>query len=209
MNARLTAGCGIAAAVLFIVGNSLWAWEQPESNAPADELIAFYADNADGIIWGGGMSLLSIALILVFAAGLRRLLADAEGNDGLATAAFGGAVLLAGAGLVAETLNMVGGLRADEGDLSPELADSLFEISYALGFQGAGVGMGLFAICVAASALRSRAVLPPWLAAITILAGLLLLSPLVEIGFYVAFPLLIVISLVLLRAPPGIPDATG
>ncbi len=59
------------------------------------------------------------------------------------------------AGLGAETLNMVGAWRADDGQLTPELGRALFEISYVFGYNGAGVGIGILLLAIAAVALPS------------------------------------------------------
>jgi hypothetical protein len=113
----------------------------------------------------------------VFAAAVRRLLADAEGDDVLATTAFGGALLALAAGVGAESINMVGGLRAEDGELSRSLARSLWEISQVFGTIAAAVGIAVFALATAVVALRTRQVLPRWLAVVTLIIGLSLLTP--------------------------------
>lgn len=161
---RVTGLAGLGVAVLFGVGNALWAFEQPEAGAPVSEVVAFYTDNSTGIVVGGSLSLLASALFVLFASGVRAILREHEGDDLFATTAFGGALLLVAAGLGAETLNMVGAWRAAEGQLAPELGQALFEISYVLGYNGAGVGAGILLLATAAVALRARALMPRWLA---------------------------------------------
>jgi hypothetical protein len=100
---RATGLAGLGVVILFDVGNALWAFEQPTAGAPAREIVAFYADNSAWIIAGGSLSLLSIALLVFFASGVRAILREHEGDDLLATIAFGGALLLvAGISGVAE-----------------------------------------------------------------------------------------------------------
>lgn len=183
LNARRCAGIsGIAVAALFTAGNALWALNWPAAGAPAAEVADFYRDTSDRIVIGASLSLLAIAAFVLFSAALRRMLTEAEGDDLLATTAFGGALLGMAAGLGAETINMVGALRARDGQLSDELAQSLWEIARVLGSTAAGVGMGLFALATAAVALRTGAVLPRWFAIVTAVIGALLLTPVSHVG---------------------------
>jgi hypothetical protein len=178
LNARRYAGLsGIAFVVLFGTGNALWALDWPEVGAPAAEIVDFYRDTSGRIVAGASLSLLAIAAFLLFAAALRRVLTDAEGDDLLATTAFGGALLGLAAGLGAETINMVGALRARDGELSDALAQSLFEISQILGSNAAGVGIAIFAVATAAVALRTGLILPRWLAIVMVVVGISLLTP--------------------------------
>jgi hypothetical protein len=188
-------------AVLFGGGSALWSFEQPDAGAPAREIVAFYADNSAEIIAGASLSLLAIALFVLFASGVRAILREHEGDDLLATAAFGGALLAMAAGLGAETINMVGALRADDGSLTPQLARSLFEISYVLGYNGAGVGIGTLLLAIAAVALRARALLPRWLALLLLVVGLVFITPLCRFLLGPSVLLLAIVSALLLRHP--------
>lgn len=195
---------GIAFVVLFGTGNALWAFDAPEVGAPAGEVLGFYTDNSGGIVTGATLSLVSIAAFALFAAAVRRVLADAEGDDVLATTAFGGALLALAAGLGAESINMVGGLRAGDGELSGPLAQSLFEISQVLGTIAAAVGIAVFALATAAVALRTRLVLPRWLAVVTLIIGLSLLTPATRILEWSGAAMMLValiVALSLIRAP--------
>jgi hypothetical protein len=196
---RTTGLAGVGVAVLFGVGNALWAFDQPNAGAQVGEILAFYTDTSARIIVGGSISLLSIALFVVFASGVREILRENEGDDLLATAAFGGAILLVAAGLGAETLNMVGAWRADDGQLTPELGRALFEISYVLGYNGAGVGIGILLLAIAAVALRARALMPRWLALLLFVVGLAFITPLSRFLLGPSVLLLAVVSVQLLR----------
>jgi hypothetical protein len=168
---------GIAFVVLFAAGNSLWAFDAPETGSPAGEILQFYGDASTGIIAGAALSLLSLASFAVFAAAVRSLLVDAEGEDLLATTAFGGAGLALASGLGAESINMVGGLRAVDGELTEALAQSVFEISQVLGTVAAAVGVAVFAVSTAVVALRTRQLLPRPLALLVLAVGVSLLTP--------------------------------
>jgi len=201
MARRYAGWSGIAAAVLFGVGSGIWGLDMPEPGSAASEVVRFYEDTADRIVVGATLSLLGIAAFVAFAAGLRRVLAEAEGDDLLATTAFGGAVLGMAAGIGAETINMSAALRARDGDLSDALAQPLFEASQALGSTASAVGVGVFAVATAVAMLRTGAVAPRWAAVLTLLVGIVLLTPLgrvqelagasmVLLGLVVGMPLL-------------------
>ena len=205
---RVTGLAGLGVVVLFGVGNALWAFEQPDAGASVQEIVAFYTDNSAWIIAGASISLLASALFILFASGVRAILREHEGDDLFATAAFGGALLLVAAGLGAETINMVGALRAEDGSLTPQLGRSLFEISYVLGFNGAGVGIGILLLATAAVALRARALMPRWLALLLLIVGLAFITPLSRFLLGPSVLLLAAVSAQLLRASPAVATST-
>ena len=67
---------GMAGALMFAVGNAIWGLDMPEDGTSVPEVVDFYADTADRIVIGGSLSLLSIAVFLVFGA------AHAAGAEG-------------------------------------------------------------------------------------------------------------------------------
>jgi hypothetical protein len=211
--ARRIAGIsGLAAGLLFAGGNAIWgAFEMPEGGAPAGELVAFYEDTADRIIIGASLSLLAIAAFLLSAAAIRRVLIEAEGDDVFATTAFGGAVLGVAAGLCAEAVNMLGAIRARDGELSGELARSLFEIPQIMGSVGTALGFGVFALAIAAVAWRSGRVIPRYDAVLIAIIGLVLLTPLAyipELPGTCLVVLALILGVQLLRPPPAAPTPT-
>jgi hypothetical protein len=175
---RVTGLARLGVAVLFSVGNALWAFDQPDAGASAREIVAFYTDASPRIIVGASLSLLAAVLFVLFASGVRAILRKHEGDDVFATAAFGGALLVVAAGLGAETINMVGAARADDGQLTPELGRALFEISYVLGYNGAGLGICVLVSATAAVALRVPAFLPRWLGPLLLVIGFAFITPL-------------------------------
>ena len=179
---RHAAISGLAAVVLFAVGNALWGLGMPEDGTAIDEVLDFYDERADRIVVGGSLSLLSIAAGIWFASSYRQVLRDEGVDDFLATAAFSGMLIGLGSGLIAEGTNTVAGLRAQDGELTAELGQALFEISQMFGAPAAGVGFGVGAIAIAVAALRSGRVLPRGLAMATLAAGILLLSPLAHVN---------------------------
>ena len=81
----------------------------------------------------GSLSLLAVAVFLVFGAAMHQVLKNAGGEDFLATTALSGWLLAMTVGIGAEGINLAAALRAQDDELSPDLAQSLFEISQVLG----------------------------------------------------------------------------
>ncbi|MGH2838767.1 MAG: hypothetical protein ACRDJY_10550 [Thermoleophilaceae bacterium] len=202
---RLAGVSGITGAVLFAVGSAIWGLDMPEDGTPVAEVVEWYGDTADRIVLGGSLSLLSIAAFLLFAGAIRRVLADAEGDDVLATTAFGGFLLGMAAGISAEGINLAAGLRAQDGELGDDLAQSMFEISQIFGSMLTGIGLGVFALATAVIALRSGLVLPRWLAIFTLVLGIALLTPVAHVNWVAGAALVLLCGLIgaalLLRAP--------
>ena len=205
--ARRWAGLsGLAAFALFAAANALWAFEQPEPGSSAPELIAFYTDLSDRIVAGGLGSLLSLAAFVVLAAALRSVLIELEGDPLLADIAFGGILLGLAAGLGAESVNLTAAVRAGDGELTESLALTLFDISYVFGSYASGIGFGIATLAIGVAGLRSRALLPRWLAVAAVVIGLAMVTPLAGylIGEYTVAPcfvLFAILSVLLLRDP--------
>jgi hypothetical protein len=201
---RLAAISALAAGLLFVVGSAVWAFEMPEGGASGQELVSFYDDNSGRIIVGGSLSLLAVAVFLLAASAFRRVLIDAEGDDVLATTAFAGALLGVGSGIVAESVNMFGAIRAKDGELDEGLARALFEVPQAMGTVATAVGFAVFALASAWVAGRSGRVFPRYDVALFTLTGLVLLSPLAVLPEVPGAALVFLASIVgvqLLREP--------
>jgi hypothetical protein len=175
---RLTWIAGLAAALLFMAGSGIWALDQPTAGASDEEILSFYSDTSTRIVIGGSLSLVAIALFTVFASGLRLILRERDVDDLFGLTAFGGIMLLLAVGVGAETINMVGAMRAADGDLSAELGRAVFEISYVLGYNAAGLGVGIVLLATAGAAWRSPGSLPGWAAPTLAVTALLLMTPL-------------------------------
>ena len=190
--------------ILFSAGNALWAFEQPDRGASGPELLAFYGDLSGRIEVGGLLSLASIAMFVVFASAFRAVLVELEGDELFANIAFGGALLGLAAGVGAESINMAAALRAQDGELTEALAMALFDISYVLGTNAAGIGLGLLTFVTGAAALRSGVLLPRWLAVAALGVGVASLTPfwhdaLDQYGTGPSFLILLAVGVLLLR----------
>jgi hypothetical protein len=198
-NHRFAGWSALATAILFGVANALWVLDQPGFEASGKHLVRFYRGASDRIVTGALLSLVSFALFLVFASAFRSVLVELEEDELHANMAFAGVLMVVAAGFGAEGINMAAALRAVDGHLSGILAQALFETSYVFGYNAAGIGLGVFGIAVGAAALRASALLPRWLAAISIMLGALLLTPLSRYLLAAGFVLVGVVGVQLLQ----------
>lgn len=104
---------------------------------------------------------------------------------------------------------MAGALRAEHGQLTPGLGRALFEISYTLGYNAAGVGVAILLLAVAAVALRTRALMPRSLALLMVVFGIAFITPLSRFLVGPSVLLLLVASVQLLRRPERGPSESG
>ncbi len=73
----------------------------------------------------------------------------------------------------------------------------MFEISYVLGYNGAGLGAGIALLAIAGAAWRSPGFLPGWATPVLAVAGLLLMTPL---SVYLFGPAVVIFVIVAGRA---------
>lgn len=204
---RWTGGSAVATAVFFGAANVLWALEQPGQGASAPRLLRFYGELSGRIVAGALLSLVAIAIFVVFGAALRGVLVELEGDELLGNVAFGGVLLGAAAGVGAEAINMAAALRAQDGQLTAPLAQALFDSSYVLGYNAAGIGIGLLSVAIGVAALRAGGLLPRWLAVLAVALGLALLTPLSRYALGPSFLLLLILGVLLLLRGTAVPPA--
>jgi len=190
---RLAPLSGLVAALLFGAGNAFWAFEQPQRDAGPAEIVSFYEGTSTGIVIGATLSIASLLFLVWFGAVLGRWLARADGAEqsGLPLMAFGGAVLTAAVGLGAESINMAGAMRAEDGQLTPETAQIFFDVSYALGYPAAGVAIATMAAPIGVIAMQSGRMLTGWLAWYSVAVGLVMLIPQLSIVLLFIAPLVL------------------
>ncbi len=196
---RFAGWSALATAILFGVANALWVLDQPEFGASGAHLLRFYRNESGRIVTSALLSLVSMALFLAFASAFRGVLVELEEDELHANMAFGGVLIVVAAGLGAETINMAAALSAGQHHLNGTLALALFDTSYVLGYNAAGIGLGVLGIAVGAAALRARALLPRWLAVLVIALGVVLVTPLSRYLLAAGFLLVGTIGVRLLR----------
>ncbi|MGH2980695.1 MAG: hypothetical protein ACRDKV_01450 [Solirubrobacterales bacterium] len=165
--------------ILFAAGSAIWGFEQPQRDAEVAEIVSFYEETSTEILIGGTMSIVSVIFLVWFGAVLRGWLTQAEGAErsGLPLVAFGGAVLTAAVGLGAETINMAGAMRSEDGELTAGTAQVYFDVSFMFGYPAAGVAIAAMAAPLAMIAVRERLVLLSSLSWLAVAVALVMVIP--------------------------------
>jgi hypothetical protein len=206
---RLEPLTGIVAAVLWVVG--VWVVEgpgnQPDSDASAAAILAFFKDEVGAIFLGAFLFGLGALFFLWFLGSLRAVLGTAEGGarrlTGIAYAgglATGICLLLLPGGTTAGAIN--------EQNLTPEAAQALLTMFNAFYF-GAELACAVFLFAVALIIFRFGA-LPVWLGwSSAVLALWLVILPVGWIAMAIGFPLWVVAVAWLLYARAGAAPAAA
>jgi hypothetical protein len=186
---------GIVAVACWVLGVILIMGVTDEDKGP--EILAQYQAHDGRILGGGIIYLIGVALFVWFLGGLRSRLLAAEGPDGRLTAiAFGGGVASAICLALIPGPDLAGALSKDDIDASGAAA-----IHYLTGmfFLAAEYLCPVLLAATAFVARRTGAVLPGWLAWITLLiAFVLLVAPIGWAALIFAFPIwVLVVSYVL------------
>lgn len=194
---------GVLAGLLFFVGLVL-LWDDPSSETGPAETFAYWQDDrGQHQIVALLVAPLIAFLLLFFGAGLRRRLAQGNGDAGHGTVAFGGALL------GAMTFALVGMLEgamtnaAHEGERETVYTLNQLHSYDWLGWNAAFAAM-LLATGIGA---RRNGMLPTPLAWATIIIGASLLTPLGFFGFILVPVWLIVVGLWLYRRETASPEA--
>jgi len=170
---------------------------------PAGEIESFYEDNSTMISVGAFLTLLSVFFFLWFLGSVRSSLRVAERGTGrLSAVAFGGGVAAAAAMVVGYSATLAAAQRAGTtGGISADAATSLHDLAGVLVGNTAPVA---FAVLVAAAALVAlrTGVFPAWLAWVSVVLAVGLLTPLNYIFMGFALLWVLIVSILLFRQNP-------
>jgi hypothetical protein len=149
---------------LYVVGAGV-----PEADASGEEVLAYYEDNEVKEVAASVLAIVAAASLVFFGAHVRRAILQLEEPGGfLAPVAMAGAVLLAAAIGVAESLH--GALVIDPQYLTPESAKALNVLDQQFIFSTI-LGLGVFLLALGLASVRLN-VLPAWLGWIGIVVGI-------------------------------------
>ena len=211
---RLAPLTGVVFVALYVIASIIGLEGSPDFAGTPEEISTFFVDQQDEILISTVIASFSAPFFLWFAACLRSAIARAEGGTArLASTAYGASVAALALGIGGVFVTAMGALRVEEqGEISPELAAAYFDIGQILSFGAlpAAIAAGLAATAIAA--LRYRAVLPVWLAYLTlVLAVVDLIPPISWIGTLVGIPWVLVVSVLLYgqRAGEDLPAPAG
>jgi hypothetical protein len=180
-------------AIVFILDNNT-----PNADDSTSSVVTYWTDHSGKATIAGLVGAFAVIFLLWFAGSLRGALRRAEGAEGrLSALAFAGLVVVSTAGAIGSNLDFILGTESD--DLHSGHADFVIQTLSALDADFffpfvAGLAVTMFA--TAFCAFRFGA-LPRWLAWVSLVIGIVLVTPLGFIGFLAAIIWVLVVSIVL------------
>jgi hypothetical protein len=190
---------GVLAVVGWVLGVLILGDISDKDKGP--EILAEYQLHDGRILLGGVIWLLGSAFFLWFLGTLRARLRAAEGGfGGLAPLSFAAGVAAAVCLTLLPTADMAGALAEDDLDASAALAVHTVGTAF---FFAAEYLCPVFLVATALVALRTRAVLPRWLAWVSLLVALVMvIAPIGWAALLFAFPIwVLLVSFLLWRLP--------
>jgi hypothetical protein len=194
---------GIVYVVLFVVGTILMVGDNPAGDAPPGKVIAYFQDSGhrDKIHLGWFAILFAVFFLLWFVASLRELVRGYAGDGVLLTVTTVGGAIYAATTLVSFSLEE--GILTMSDDTYHHAVDPLVihganDAGYTIHSAG-GTAIAAMMIATTLAALRARA-MPGWLAAISILAGVIAIFSIFFFPWFVIALWLIVASVLVTRA---------
>jgi hypothetical protein len=201
---------GILFVVLLVVGFTVGGDSPSADNL--GEIAKFWKTDDSKQMIAAGLVALSTVPLIIYAGCLRSALRGAEGpSGGWSSVVFGSLVVTAATVIAAAAIHFAIADNAD--DLTVVQIQTLNAIDESGFFLfGIGIAMTLFTFGIAA--LRTKA-FPTWLAVISLIVGIVGLTPAGFIGFALSGVWFIVISIMLVQrgsnaaAPPAAPPAAA
>jgi hypothetical protein len=197
--APLTGVVFVALIVLAIVVGG----ETPDNSDSAQEIGSFWKDNDTEQIWSSIIGAWSLVFFVWFAASVRSALRRVEDGPGrLSAVSFAGAVIATVGLLLALSLTFSLADGADE--LSAGALKTLTVLSNGI-FLPIAAGFALFFIATGILAVRSR-LLPVWLGWLTIVLGIVCLTPAGFLALLVGLVWVVAVSVMLYLRGAGRPE---
>jgi hypothetical protein len=194
--APLTGVVFVALIVLAIVIGG----ETPDNDDSQQAIVEFWRDNDDAQIWSNIIGAWATVFFLWFAASLRSALRRGEeGPARLSTQSFGGAVVAAVGLLSALSLNFA--VADSVGDVPASVTQTLTVLSNGFFFPIAA-GYAVFFLAVGVLSVRIR-MLPVWLGWLTVLLGIVCLTPVGFFALLLGLVWIVLVSVLLYRREAG------
>jgi Domain of unknown function (DUF4386) len=194
--APLTGVVFVALIVLAIVIGG----ETPDNDDSQQAIVEFWRDNDDAQIWSNIIGAWATVFFLWFAASLRSVLRRGEeGPARLSTLSFGGAVVAAVGLLSALSLNFA--VADSVGDVPASVTQTLTVLSNGFFFPIAA-GYAVFFLAVGVLCVRTR-MLPVWLGWLTVLLGIVCLTPVGFFALLLGLVWIVLVSVLLYRRETG------
>lgn len=194
---RLAPLTGVVFVVLYVIATVIGMSDSPDFAGTEREITEYYTDKKDEVLIGSFIAVIATPFYIWFLGCLRSAIARAEGGTTrLASTAFGAGIAAGAAGVSGLMVNAMGALRVDEQDaIAPAVATAYYDIGQILAYAAtpALIAAGLAATAVAS--LRYRAILPVWLAYVTlVLAVIDVIPPISWIGTLLGVLWVLVVS---------------
>ena len=160
---RLAAASGIVFVVLWLVGRFMRTVlvGSPDWDAPAQEIITFFADNETALSVGSQLGMLSIFFFLLFLGSLYSVLRRGEGDTGWLSALALGSGVAAGVLLIAANEFALQATHRAEGGIDPQVLRMLLSLSFHFDIR-TGYMPAVLLAATAIVTFRTQA-LPRWL----------------------------------------------
>jgi hypothetical protein len=207
---RLAPLTGIGFVVLSVFAIIIGLSDSPDFAASEREIVDFYADNKDEILIATIAITVSAPFYIWFLGCVRSAIARAEGGTTrLASTAFGAGVASLALWLAGWLINAMGALRLDENDtIGAQTATAYWDIGQILAFAAVGAAAAGLLAATAIASLRYKAILPAWLAYITIVIAIVDVIPFISfIGIFLGLLWILVVSVMLYVQRVGEGDA--
>lgn len=178
---------GIAIVVTILIGQG-----QDATDKTALQIAQHYQDHETKESIAGILIGFAAIFILYFGGWIRRVLKDAEGPDGILSAvAFGGAVVFSAGAAVAASIHLALPDLAD--DINPIALQAINGIDFDM-FVFFPVGLGTLVLATGISVLRHGA-MPRWLGWVSVVLGVLFVSPVFWIVFFIGPVWFLIVSI--------------
>lgn len=186
---------GVGFVVLLVAATAVGG-EPPTADAPAQEIVSFYADDQGRLMTGAILFSLGAILFLFFVGSLRSILRLAEGSTGwLSTVAFGGGVIATAGLLISSGISFTLTNSADQ--IEPTAFQAINALSTYLFMPIAG-GLVAFLFATGLVVVRTK-VLPVWLAWAALVLAVVGLSPISFFALLLTLLWILVVSILLTR----------
>ena len=207
---RLAAASGIVFVVLWLVGRFMRTVlvGSPDWDAPAQEIITFFADNETALSVGSQLGMLSIFFFLLFLGSLYSALRRGEGDTGWLSALALGSGVATGVLLIAANEFALQATHRAEGGIDTQVLRMLLSLSFHFDIR-TGYMPAVLLAATAIVTFQTQA-LPQWLGWIgaVLAVAFLVTSPMevpVPIVFFLFLLWVLATSVVLIRrAGPGL-----
>jgi hypothetical protein len=193
---------GIVFAALLISFRAVEGSGLPDADESTAEVVKFWTDNQSSQIVVAILASLAGVFFVWFGGVFRGALRDGDGyNETLATLVFGGALIAAGGFFADTTVEFAAADTA--GDVPGQVTQTLSALQ-ADTFFGIAAGFAIFNVAAGIAVLRTG-LLPRWLGWVSVVTGVLWLTPGQFVAIFLTLLFIVWTSVVLFRHESGAP----